>query len=98
MERFDVAVETVQKAGELLRQCQMDQTDVQQKTGHQDLVTRWDRKIEQLLRNEILTAFPQDSIVGEVWNGCSAVRSLEPFPGTPLLGRNIRQRNAAPGL
>ena len=36
-----------------------------QKTSHQDLVTRWDRKIEQLLRNEILTAFPQDSIVGE---------------------------------
>ena len=35
------------------------------KTGHQDLVTHWDRKIEQLLRNEILTAFPQDSIVGE---------------------------------
>ena len=33
--------------------------------GTKTLVTHWDRKIEQLLRNEILTAFPQDSIVGE---------------------------------
>ena len=30
-----------------------------------DLVTRWDRRTEQLLRNEILTAFPRDAIVGE---------------------------------
>ena len=65
MERFDVAVETVQKAGDLLRQCRLEDAEICQKTSHQDLVTRWDRKIEQLLRNEILTAFPQDSIVGE---------------------------------
>ena len=65
MERFDVAAETVQKAGELLRQCQLDQTDVRQKTGHQDLVTQWDRSVERMLRSAILGAFPQDSIVGE---------------------------------
>ena len=65
MGRFNVAVEVVQNAGDLLRQCRLEDAEICQKTSHQDLVTRWDRKIEQLLRNEILTAFPQDSIVGE---------------------------------
>ena len=65
MDRFNVAVEVVQNAGDLLRQCRLEESDVCRKTGHQDLVTRWDRRIEQLLRKEILTAFPRDSIVGE---------------------------------
>ena len=65
MDRFNVAVDVVQNAGDLLRQCRLEESEICQKTGHQDLVTHWDRKIEQLLRNEILTAFPQDSIVGE---------------------------------
>lgn len=58
MDRFNVAVKVVQNAGDLLRQCRLEEAEVSQKTGHQDLVTRWDRRIEQLLRNEILTAFP----------------------------------------
>lgn len=65
MDRFNVAVDVVQNAGDLLRQCRLEESEICQKTGHQDLVTHWDRKIEQLLRNEILTVFPQDSIVGE---------------------------------
>ena len=65
MDRFNVALEVVQNAGELLRKCHLEETEIRQKTGHQDLVTPWDRRIEQLLRNEILTAFPEDSIVGE---------------------------------
>ena len=59
MDRFNVAVEVVQNAGDLLRRCHLEEAEICQKTGHQDLVTHWDRKIEQLLRNEILTAFPR---------------------------------------
>ena len=66
MDRFNVAVKVVQNAGNLLRQCRLEEAEVSQKTGHQDLVTRWDRRIEQLLRNEILTAFPQDAMFGLV--------------------------------
>ena len=53
MDRFNVAVKVVQNAGNLLRQCHLEETEICQKTSHQDLVTRWDRRIEQLLRNEI---------------------------------------------
>ena len=65
MERFDVAAEIIQEAGKILRRCHLEQREIIQKTDHQDLVTFWDRKIEQQLRHSILTAFPQDSIVGE---------------------------------
>ena len=43
MDRFNVAVKVVQNAGNLLRQCRLEEAEVSQKTGHQDLVTRWDR-------------------------------------------------------
>ena len=48
MDRFNVAVEVVQNAGDLLRRCHLEEAEICQKTGHQDLVTHWDRKIEQL--------------------------------------------------
>ena len=38
MDRFNVAVKVVQNAGELLRQCRLEEAEVGQKTGHQDLV------------------------------------------------------------
>ncbi len=74
MERFDVAAEIIQEAGKIL-------------TGHQDLVTFWDRKIEQQLRHSILTAFPQDSIVGEEYppqENCDRKVTwyLDPIDGT----------------
>ena len=47
MERFDVAAEIIQEAGKILRRCHLEQREIIQKTDHQDLVTFWDRKIEQ---------------------------------------------------
>ena len=90
MERFDVAAEIIQEAGKILRRCHLEQTEISQKTGHQDLVTFWDRKIEQQLRHSILTAFPQDSIVGEEYppqENCDRKVTwyLDPIDGTTNL-------------
>ena len=87
MDRFNVALEVVQNAGDLLRQCRLEEEEVCQKTGHQDLVTRWDRRVEQLLRNEILTSFPRDAIVGEeyppeVHRAGSVTWYIDPIDGT----------------
>ena len=65
MERFELARDAVIKAGEVLRQCHLDKSEVERKSGHQDLVTYWDRETEKFLRRRILSAFPQDSVVGE---------------------------------
>ena len=87
MERFDVAAEIIQEAGKILCRCHLEQAEISQKTGHQDLVTFWDRKIEQQLRHSILTAFPQDSIVGEEYppqENCDRKVTwyLDPIDGT----------------
>lgn len=87
MERFDAAAEIIQEAGKILRRCHLEQREISQKTGHQDLVTFWDRKIEQQLRHSILTAFPQDSIVGEEYppqENCDRKVTwyLDPIDGT----------------
>ena len=87
MERFDMAEETVRKAGEILRGCCLKREDVHQKGGHQDLVTYWDRQIERLLRDAILSAFPGDAIVGEEYppekdRGGDVTWYLDPIDGT----------------
>ena len=64
--QINVGCESCSKCREYFwRQCRLEEEEICQKTSHQDLVTLWDRRIEQLLRNEILTAFPRDAIVGK---------------------------------
>ena len=94
MERFDVAAEIIQEAGKILRRCHLEQREIIQKTDHQDLVTFWDRKIEQQLRHSILTAFPQDSIVGEEYPPQGTVTGKLPGIWTPLTGQPILSTNA----
>lgn len=85
MERFELAVGAVKSAGAALRLSHLEDGDVQFKTGYKDLVTYWDRKTERLLRGEILSAFPDDMVVGEEYppsGGGGVVWYIDPIDGT----------------
>ncbi len=87
MERFTLARALVLEAGAALRRSSLQKEEVRYKTGYQDLVTRWDQETEQFLRREILSAFPEDAIVGEEYPASpggteGAVWYLDPIDGT----------------
>lgn len=85
MQRFDLAQKLIREAGERLREAQLEPGTIQQKTGHQDLVTDWDAATEQFLRREILGAFPRDAIVGEEYPDAGSGEVtwyLDPIDGT----------------
>ena len=87
MDRLNLARELVQRAGSALRQSRMEETEVQYKTDSQDLVTWWDREIEQFLRRNILDAFPGDAIVGEEYPASQGGKDgvvwyIDPIDGT----------------
>lgn len=87
MERFELARDGIMKAGAALRKCPLDKNEVRRKTDHQDLVTCWDKKVEQMLRQEILGAFPMDRVVGEEYpedpGSCGDVAwYIDPIDGT----------------
>ena len=87
MERFELARNGIMKAGAALRQCPLNEDEVRRKTDHQDLVTCWDKNIEQMLRREILQFFPTDRVVGEEYPdkpGCPSgvIWYLDPIDGT----------------
>lgn len=65
MDRFTLARGLVCQAGATLRKTRIENDAVMQKTDHQDLVTRFDRETEQFLRKNILSRFPEDTLVGE---------------------------------
>lgn len=87
MERFELATAAIREAGAVLRQSRLKSSDIAIKTGYQDLVTYWDRKTEQLLRSRILSAFPDDAIVGEEYPPSNVgkrgvVWYIDPIDGT----------------
>lgn len=86
MERFELAERCVREAGLTLRQSRLAEGDIAFKSGHQDLVTYWDKHTEQYLRKAILDAFPDDSIVGEEYpesDGSAGVTwYIDPIDGT----------------
>lgn len=87
MERFELARELILRAGAALHQCRLSKDEVSRKTDHQDLVTCWDKKTEQMLRDEILGTFPEDCVVGEEYpagggNRAGIVWYIDPIDGT----------------
>lgn len=87
MNRFELARGLILEAGEALLRERLEDCCAVPKTGHQDMVTRFDRETEQLLRGRILEAFPEDAIVGEEMprsgkENAEMVWYIDPIDGT----------------
>lgn len=88
-DRLTAALDYAQTAAAFLRQVPqcLPEGSVAEKTCAQDLVTEWDRAVEQQLRTAILTDFPEDSVVGEEFDPSKSGASgytwyLDPIDGT----------------
>lgn len=85
-ERFDFARQWIMEMGEFLREAVKQPFDFSAKTGHQDIVTAFDREVELYFRRRIGEHFPGDSIVGEELDreaGESSVMwYIDPIDGT----------------
>jgi myo-inositol-1(or 4)-monophosphatase len=65
--RYDLACAIAQKGGALALRYfhDRDQLVIEAKTSPQDIVSRADREVEDLIRSAITDAFPDDAILGE---------------------------------
>ena len=54
----------VRQAGSIVRQAGQDK-GVTEKSGHQDLVTRYDKKVQRFLEDNLLALLPQAGFLGE---------------------------------
>lgn len=93
MERYELAIEWVREAGSMLRRMRKDSLDIAEKNGHQDIVTRCDREIEQFLRKKIWNHFPNDRIVGEEYTAAE-FRSGQRTEEHTAAGLRSRQESA----
>lgn len=66
-DRFDLACRAATEAGALALSFfqNRDQLVIEAKASPQDIVSRADREVEDLIRAHLLGAFPQDAILGE---------------------------------
>lgn len=64
-DRYDLAMSMVREAAKLLPHGGGPEITFEEKTGHADIVSKYDRLVESRLAEEILAAFPSDGIVGE---------------------------------
>lgn len=68
-QRYALAKGWITEMGSYLREVTRKPFDFSQKTGHQDIVTAYDREVEQFFRRNIHSHFPEDDIVGEEFSG-----------------------------
>lgn len=86
-QRFTLCKEWITEMGAFLRRITDQSLAVSQKTGHQDIVTDYDKQVEQYFRGHILDAFPGDQIVGEEFDieegrGSAVTWYVDPIDGT----------------
>ncbi len=90
--RYELAVETAQKAGDLARRYYETTFEVQYKHDSSP-VTVADRAAERLIREAVAAAFPQDGFLGEEYGdqpGGSGFRwVIDPIDGTKSFIRHV---------
>lgn len=88
-DRLVLAEETARRAGEML--LRRDAFAVKEKAMH-DFVTEMDVKSERLIREALLTAFPEDGFFGEETGGDTDAKGrwiVDPIDGTTNFIKNI---------
>lgn len=86
-ERYALARQWVLEMGAYLRGAVAEPFDFSAKTGHQDIVTAFDKEVERCFRTNIQTRFPTDRIVGEEYapsreTGSRITWYIDPIDGT----------------
>ncbi len=57
--------DVVKKCGEIMRNADRSHLEIDDKAGHANFVTEYDRKIEEILRKELLEILPDAGFIGE---------------------------------
>lgn len=86
-QRFALCREWITEMGAFLRNSTGGSLKFSEKTGHQDIVTVYDRQVEQFFRSHILEFFPTDLIVGEEFDSDTETADavtwyIDPIDGT----------------
>lgn len=86
-QRYMLAKQWVLRMGERLRAATSQPFDFSTKTGHQDIVTAFDKEVETFFRRKIRENFEDDRIVGEEYAPSREARSsvtwyIDPVDGT----------------
>lgn len=63
--RYGLAVKIIYEAAKIIPPHNASQIEFEEKSGHSDIVSKYDKQIETYLSGEILAAFPSDGIIGE---------------------------------
>ena len=84
MERLDLAIRVSRKVGKILLSEWGSPSEVSQKSSFQDLVTDMDKRVQEIIINEIKKHFPEDGILAE--EGVSEEKErmwiIDPIDGT----------------
>lgn len=83
--RYELAVQIVYEAAKMLPSPGSSRIEFENKSGHADIVSKYDKLIEAYLSEKILEAFPADGIVGEEMNHAERgewIWYVDPIDGT----------------
>ncbi len=91
--RYDLAEREIRRAARCLPLPGSAPVAFQEKNGHADIVSKYDKEVEMYLAGQILTAFPGDGIVGEEMehpHGGGWIWYIDPIDGTTNFVSQLR--------
>ncbi|MBQ6430652.1 MAG: inositol monophosphatase [Oscillospiraceae bacterium] len=100
---YEIIEAIVRSAGEIVLCAKHIGESVQEKSSHCDLVTKYDGMVQEYLRRELLTAFPEAGFYGEEEEehdiaGKTAYFIVDPIDGTMNFVRHTRHSCISVGL
>ena len=100
---YEIIETIVRSAGEIVRSAKHIDESVQEKSSHCDLVTKYDGMVQEYLRRELLTAFPEAGFYGEEEEvhdieGKAVYFIVDPIDGTMNFVRHAKHSCISVGL
>ena len=95
--------EVVRKCGSFILQADRKNSHVVSKEGHANFVTEYDKKVQEMLKGELLAILPEAFFVGEEENIHSRVDTgyafvVDPIDGTTNFIKDYRASSISVGL
>lgn len=82
----EVLIEIVKRAGEIMLHADHIRESIEEKAGHANFVTAYDRKVQEFLRAELKEAMPEAVFVGEEEESHASVEKGYAFVVDPIDG------------
>ncbi len=96
-------IEIAKKAGRIILDAHCENTDIEQKSGEANFVTKYDKAVQDFLKTELSALYPEALFIGEEngendYKNADTLIVVDPIDGTTNFIKNVRHSGVVIGI